>query len=52
MSKEITPIPCRPWTLNGISDRLIVSHYPLGTRGRAWRREGDSNSRRLITPLP
>lgn len=27
MYQEITPIPCRPWTLNGLSDRLIVSHY-------------------------
>jgi len=24
---EITPIPVRPWTLNGISERMIVSHY-------------------------
>ncbi len=27
MYQEIAPISCRPWTLNGISDRLIVSHY-------------------------
>jgi len=25
--QEITPIPVRPWTLNGISERMIVSHY-------------------------
>jgi superoxide dismutase, Fe-Mn family len=27
--KEIAPIPipCRPWTLNGLSKELIVSHY-------------------------
>src|SRR5262249_20791477 len=24
---EIAPIPVRPWTLNGISERMIVSHY-------------------------
>ena len=27
MLQEITPIPVRPWTLNGLSERLIVSHY-------------------------
>ncbi len=27
MNQPITPIPVRPWTLNGMSERLIVSHY-------------------------
>jgi superoxide dismutase, Fe-Mn family len=27
MDQEIAPIPVRPWTLNGLSERLIVSHY-------------------------
>ncbi len=27
MRQHIAPIPCRPWTLNGLSERLIVSHY-------------------------
>jgi Fe-Mn family superoxide dismutase len=27
MTQHIAPIPCKPWTLNGLSDRLIVSHY-------------------------
>lgn len=27
MNQEISPIPVRPWTLNGLSERLIVSHY-------------------------
>ena len=27
MHQHIAPIPCKPWTLNGLSDRLIVSHY-------------------------
>jgi Fe-Mn family superoxide dismutase len=27
MNRSIAPIPCRPWTLNGLSERLIVSHY-------------------------
>jgi Fe-Mn family superoxide dismutase len=24
---HVAPIPCRPWTLNGLSERLVVSHY-------------------------
>jgi len=27
MPQEISPIAVRPWTLNGISERMIVSHY-------------------------
>jgi Fe-Mn family superoxide dismutase len=27
MRRHITPIPCKPWTVNGLSDRLLVSHY-------------------------
>ena len=27
MQQEIRPIAVRPWTLNGISERMIVSHY-------------------------
>src|SRR5262245_29196962 len=27
MSQAIAPIPVRPWTLNGLSERLLVSHY-------------------------
>jgi Fe-Mn family superoxide dismutase len=27
MIQRITPIPCRPWSLNGIPERVIVSHY-------------------------
>src|SRR5437762_807835 len=27
MRQPIAPIPCRPWMLNGLSERLIVSHY-------------------------
>ena len=27
MHRLIAPIPCRPWTFNGLSERLIVSHY-------------------------
>src|SRR3989442_15611846 len=27
MDQQIAPIAVRPWTLNGMSERLIVSHY-------------------------
>jgi Fe-Mn family superoxide dismutase len=27
MQQEIAPIAVRPWTLNGISERMLVSHY-------------------------
>src|SRR5262250_3696464 len=27
MHQTITPIPIRPWMLNGISERMLVSHY-------------------------
>ena len=27
MRQPVAPFPCRPWTLNGLSERLIVSHY-------------------------
>src|SRR2546427_4984375 len=27
MQQEIPPIAVRPWTLNGISERMLVSHY-------------------------
>jgi superoxide dismutase, Fe-Mn family len=27
MRQDITPIAVRPWTLNGLSERLVVSHY-------------------------
>ena len=27
MRRHIAPIACKPWALNGLSERLIVSHY-------------------------
>src|SRR5262249_15321952 len=47
MQRLIAPIPCRPWTLNGLSERLIVSHYENNYGGavrsaNAIRRELDS----------
>jgi superoxide dismutase, Fe-Mn family len=37
MHRLIAPIPCRPWTLNGLSERMVVSHYEnnYGTAVRA-----------------
>jgi Fe-Mn family superoxide dismutase len=41
MNHEITPIPVRPWTLNGLSERLVVSHCISRTvhlmEGAVWR---------------
>jgi len=27
MPHQLVPIPCKPWMLNGLSERLVVSHY-------------------------
>jgi Fe-Mn family superoxide dismutase len=27
MVQHVAPMPCKPWTLSGLSERLIVSHY-------------------------
>ena len=27
VSQHVAPIPCKPWTLDGLPDDLIVSHY-------------------------
>lgn len=37
MRHQIAPIYCRPWTLNGITPRLIESHYE-GNYGAAMRK--------------
>jgi Fe-Mn family superoxide dismutase len=44
MREHIIPIPCKPWTLNGLSDRLIVSHYE-DTYGAAVRTLNDIRDR-------
>jgi len=36
MGQHIAPITCKPWSLNGLSERLIVSHYE-NTYGAAVR---------------
>ncbi len=36
MGQHIAPIACKPWALNGLSERLIVSHYE-NTYGAAVR---------------
>src|SRR5437660_9424630 len=33
MHQDITPIAVRPWTLNGITERMIVSHYENNNGG-------------------
>jgi len=38
MQQEITPIAVRPWTLNGISERMLVSHYENNYGGAVKRR--------------
>jgi superoxide dismutase, Fe-Mn family len=40
MPHEVAPISVRPWTLNGISKRMIVSHYEnnYGESGRTLAR--------------
>jgi superoxide dismutase, Fe-Mn family len=37
MTYCVTPLPVRPWTLNGISPRLIESHYELNYGGAVAR---------------
>jgi len=38
MEQEISPIGVRPWTLNGISERMLVSHYEVDLMdGATWR---------------
>jgi len=27
MDQHVAPIACKPWTLNGLGDQLVVSHY-------------------------
>ena len=27
MNQHVIPIPCKPWTFNGLPDDLIVGHY-------------------------
>ena len=29
VDQHIAPIACKPWALNGLSRRLIVSHYEI-----------------------
>jgi Fe-Mn family superoxide dismutase len=36
VSQHVTPMACKPWTLNGLADDLIVSHYE-NQYGRAVR---------------
>jgi len=35
VNQEIIPFPVRPWTFNGISERMLVSHYENDYGGAA-----------------
>jgi hypothetical protein len=37
MRYRLSPIFCRPWLLNGITPRLIESHYENNYGGSAWK---------------
>src|SRR5829696_10333266 len=37
MQYQLAPLFCRPWTLNGITPRLIESHYELNYGGELRR---------------
>lgn len=37
MRYHLTPIHCRPWLLNGLSLKLIESHYENNYGGAVWR---------------
>ena len=38
MQYQLAPLDCRPWTLNGITPRLIESHLTRTNYGDALRR--------------
>src|SRR5437588_380551 len=50
MRRHIAPIACKPWALNGLSERLIVSHYEnaYGTAVRSL----ECDPRRAERPRP
>ena len=51
MTYSIAPLFCRPWTLNGISARLIESHYE-NNYGSAVRRLNALTARSLHSTRP
>ena len=50
MTREISPIAVRPWTLNGISERMIVSHYENNYSGVVRTLNGVRRELALIEP--
>lgn len=49
MRYQVAPLFCRPWTLNGISPRLIESHYEVNYGG-AVRRLNDTDKQLAALP--
>lgn len=47
MRYQLAPLFVRPWTLNGITPRLIENHYELNY-GDALRRKAGFDARRLF----
>ena len=54
MGQHIAPIPCKPWALNGLSERLIVSHYEntYGAAVRSLNEIRDALSTLDLTAVP
>jgi Fe-Mn family superoxide dismutase len=50
MSYRVAPLSCRPWTLNGISPRLIESHYEHNHGAALSRLNGVTDELRLLDP--
>jgi superoxide dismutase, Fe-Mn family len=50
MTYRIVPLFCRPWTLNGISPRLIESHYEHNYGGALHRLNVVTEELRLLDP--
>jgi Fe-Mn family superoxide dismutase len=50
MSYRVAPLSCRPWTLNGISPRLIESHYEHNYGAALNRLNGVTDELRLLDP--
>jgi superoxide dismutase, Fe-Mn family len=48
MTYAITPLFVRPWTLNGISPRLIESHYEVNYGGTVNRLNAITDQLKLL----
>src|SRR3954468_12820995 len=50
MRYRLAPLYCRPWTLNGITPRLIESHYELNYGGDVRRLNAISQELAALDP--